>query len=199
MGLQEKPDSPKLSDLPNQKVVISNLNKNHSDEVAKTPQPKNVKREKIFVDVYSSYLHINKSGSPEERRNQRVQVMSEHEASAEERELTPMARGVPMDNNEMRDGSYEGVKKQGASQIIKYLDLSRFKIEKCKNLTNGRQHNHKHCRYFHTDKDQRRVLDYSGYGQLVNGTFEIDSKFSNPIVQIDDKLYTPDLCENSQF
>ena len=72
----------------------------------------------------------------------------------------------------MRDFSneaspHESVKKIGSSQIIKYLDLSRFKIEKCKNLTNGRQHNHKHCRYFHTDKDQRRALDYTGYSQLV--------------------------------
>ena len=53
------------------------------------------------------------------------------------------------------------------SQIIKYLDLSKFKTEKCKNLTNGKQHNHKHCRYYHTIKDRRRALDYQRVNQII--------------------------------
>lgn len=66
-----------------------------------------------------------------------------------------------MQNTPDLGDTLQSVKKIGTSQIIKYLDLSKFKIEKCKNLTNGRQHNHKHCRYYHTIKDKRRILDYS--------------------------------------
>jgi len=43
---------------------------------------------------------------------------------------------------------------------VKYLDLAKFKTEMCKNM-NVKQHNHKHCRYFHSIKDQRRLLDYT--------------------------------------
>jgi len=46
------------------------------------------------------------------------------------------------------------------SNLVKYLDLNKFKVEKCKNLSNGKQHNHKHCRYYHTLKDKRRILNY---------------------------------------
>lgn len=82
--------------------------------------------------------------------------MSEHE-----RELTPMLRGAAKDiSREQACKLQQMQKQQGASQIIKYIDLSKFKIEKCKNLANGRQHNIKHCRYYHTLKDRRRILDY---------------------------------------
>lgn len=65
-------------------------------------------------------------------------------------------------------------------QIVKFLDLTKFKNEKCKNLTNGKQHNHKHCRYYHTIKDRRRLLDYSS----------IHSEAAEAVI------YYPDLCDN---
>lgn len=84
-------------------------------------------------------------------------------------------------------------KKVGTSQIIKYLDLSKFKIEKCKNLTNGRQHNHKHCRYYHTIKDRRRILDYSFIQHIAAQT---NPNFKESIIQrLQQKVHTPDLCD----
>ena len=73
----------------------------------------------------------------------------------------------------------EGEKPKQTSQLVKFLDLNKFKVEKCRNLTNGKQHNHKHCRYYHTIKDKRRLLDYS--------------KLNSDNLQ---NLYTPDLCDN---
>ena len=67
--------------------------------------------------------------------------------------------------------------KVSQQQYVKFLDLSKFKVEKCRNLTNGKQHNHKHCRYYHTIKDKRRLLDYSN-------------------VSVSENIYTPDLCDN---
>ena len=49
--IDKKPASPKLSDLPKMNVNISNLAK-----AEKQPAQQIKKREKIFVDVYSSYL-----------------------------------------------------------------------------------------------------------------------------------------------
>ena len=37
--------------------------------------------------------------------------------------------------------------------MLKYLDLERFKVEQCQISS---QHNHKHCKNYHTIKDRRR-------------------------------------------
>lgn len=66
-------------------------------------------------------------------------------------------------------------------QRIKFLDLAKFKVEKCRNLASGKQHNHKHCRYFHTLRDQRRELDFAS-------VYELD-RAEEPL------LYTPDICD----
>ena len=156
-----------MSDLAQKTVTITNHNKVHQQEEKKLGPPKqNTKREKIFFDVYSSYLQVNKSGSrdpgsPSAGMNLN-QFSDPDDFGEDSRELTPMTRQPHGKSNEpIEEGTHQSAKKIGSSQIIKYLDLMRFKIEKCKNLTNGRQHNHKHCRYYHTDKDMRRVLDYS--------------------------------------
>ena len=87
----------------------------------------------------------------------------------------------------------EAARKQGTSQIIKYLDLSLFKIEKCKNFASGKQHNIKLCRYYHTVNDRRRELDYS---------FITDAAQLQPCADVNDlmklvtSLYTPDLCSH---
>ncbi len=39
-------------------------------------------------------------------------------------------------------------------EIIKHLDLDKFKVEQCQINT---QHNHKHCIFYHTIKDSRRM------------------------------------------
>jgi len=69
----------------------------------------------------------------------------------DERELTPMIRQPVISTAKMKlvdeevnlgkqiaQDPHQSAKKLGLSQIIKYLELSKFKIEKCKNLTNGR-------------------------------------------------------------
>jgi hypothetical protein len=123
---------------------------------------------------------VNKSASPERRGMESELIMPQFvedglDVDNNDRELTPITRqpNVPTAKMNFNQplGPHESVKKIGLSQIIKYLDLSKFKIEKCKNLTNGRQHNHKHCRYYHTAKDKRRVLDYIGYSQILAGKF----------------------------
>jgi hypothetical protein len=66
-----------------------------------------------------------------------------------ERELTPMMRESyhrPSSrknqnitkNEEDEEEPHKTIKKIGTSQIIKYLDLSIFKIEKCKNSAIGK-------------------------------------------------------------
>ncbi|CDW73819.1 zinc finger ccch type domain containing protein [Stylonychia lemnae] len=62
--------------------------------------------------------------------------------------------------------TFEIIHQQG-NEIIRHLILSNFKTDPC-NIQH--QHNHKHCRFYHTIKDKRRKLDY----------------------------YTPDLCEYSE-
>ena len=89
---------------------------------------KHQKREKIFIDIESAFMAGKNLEGVREDTGRGGQIQ---EATANE-------------------------KRQVAEcQRIKFLDLAKFKVEKCRNLASGKQHNHKHCRYFHTDKDQR--------------------------------------------
>lgn len=128
-----------------------------------------------------------------------------------------------LDEQSNSDGERElsatksGGQKQGTSQIIKYIDLSKFKIEKCKNLANGRQHNIKHCRYYHTLKDRRRLLDFEfmsmGIDEIVKKAAHLCPKREKDLDKnkrpdeyyrfcienlhyLMDQIYTPDLCDN---
>ena len=53
-------------------------------------------KEKIFVDIYSSYLKANRTGSPEQRdfSADDIAIIEGDEAGEGERELTPMMRQV---------------------------------------------------------------------------------------------------------
>jgi len=68
--------------------------------------------------------------------------------------------------------------------------LSRFKTERCKNLTNGKQHNHKHCRYFHTIKDRRRLLEFDNLAAVVAKS--APGELWRAVMQL---TYQPDLCQ----
>lgn len=108
---------------------------------------KQVKREKIFNEFESPYIcaplethvHVIKELASQEQSNEKSQ---EHESS----QCTP-AEHYQFDSR--------------PQVFVKYLDLSKFKIDLCKNLALGKQHNHKHCRYYHSIKDRRRILDFS--------------------------------------
>jgi hypothetical protein len=53
------------------------------------------------------------------------------EDSNNDRELTPIMRQPNIPTANLPEGPHESAKKLGLSQIIKYLDLSKFKIQKC--------------------------------------------------------------------
>jgi hypothetical protein len=72
--------------------------------------------------------------------------------------------------------------------------LAIFKIEKCKNFENGKLHNIKHCRYYHTLKDKRRELDFS----FIYDINLFDNCQENEIIylrKIINQVYCPDLCK----
>ena len=111
------------------------------------------KREKIFCELESPFVV---------QQNESVIIETSQESS-----------------NELTLDPHESTICTHIAQTIKHLDLTKFKIEQCKNLANGKQHNHKHCRYYHTLKDIRRPMDYS----VVFST------------STDSLIYTPDLCD----
>lgn len=136
-----------------------------------------------------------------------------------ERELTPMLRrrNVPTAVIEARENSgqrekkgrknsgeeydekrvaelTQAAKKQGTSQIIKYLDLSLFKIEKCRNFMIGKQHNIKLCRYYHTPKDRRRALDFSF---MTDEDRLASLKNVDELLTLINAIPKPDLCQHT--
>jgi len=72
--------------------------------------------------------------------------------------------------------------------------LAIFKIEKCKNFENGKLHNIKHCRYYHTLKDRRRELDFSFIYDinLFDNCQENEIGYLRKIIN---QVYCPDLCK----